>query len=343
MKHYSYPSIEQFRNVIKYVRDVVHWRNQNDIPTELPLIKFHGTTKSHGTNSSVVFDYVDHEFYAQSRSNVITIEKDNAGFAAFAHRNRELFANIALKIKSNELGPLYKLIIYGEWCGKGIQKNVAVNEIDRLFIIFGIKAVVGNEDDGDWTEICQWIKNDVSYQDHSVNIWNIEEFQTWNIDIDFNSPELIQNELVKLTENVELECPIGKQFGVSGIGEGIVWSVIDKPDWLRSSSLRFKVKGDKHQTSRVKTLASVDVELINTIKEMVESLATVNRMEQGITVLTEQGHDMEDRKNTSLLIKWVKDDVLKEDSDTLLASGLDIPNVLKHIGSKTGQWFNTRI
>ena len=337
MKHYAFPSIDQFRHAVKHVSDAVHYRNQNDIPTELPVLKFHGTTKIHGSNGAVCVTN-ENVVYAQSRSNVITIDKDNAGFAQFVEMNKSTF----IEIRNNLMLMLMpeKIVFYGEWCGKGIQKNVAVSQLDRMFVIFGIKCVYVNEEE----EFTQWISNEkYKPSSHDHMIFNIEDFDTWNVDIDFSQPELVQNHLIDLTNMVEKCCPVGKHFGIESIGEGIVWNVVNKPDWLRSSDLRFKVKGEKHQISKVRTLAAIDVEKITQMKELVSTLATENRMEQGISVLTEQGHDMNDRKNTVLLIKWVKDDVLKEESDTMLASELDVPTVLKNIGTRTGQWFNSRM
>jgi hypothetical protein len=48
--------------------------------------------------------------------------------------------------------------------------------------------------------------------------------------------------------------PCSESFWFSGIGEG-VWSVN-----VNGTIHRFKVKGELHSSSKVKTLASVDVE-----------------------------------------------------------------------------------
>jgi hypothetical protein len=66
-------------------------------------------------------------------------------------------------------------------------------------------------------------------------------------------PQLVQNTLSELTMAVEEECPVAKAFGFSGVG--IVWSVN-----VNGTIHRFKVKGELHSSSKVKTLASVDVE-----------------------------------------------------------------------------------
>jgi hypothetical protein len=49
-------------------------------------------------------------------------------------------------------------------------------------------------------------------------------FETWNIEIDFDRPDIAQNELVELVEKViEPNSPLGQTFGKEGnIGEGVV-------------------------------------------------------------------------------------------------------------------------
>ena len=85
-KHISFPSIEQFRNVVKQVRDRAKFYQ---VP--VPTITFTGTVKLHGTNAAVC-QYVDPKSdvptWVQSRSNVITPENDNAGFASFVKANQ---------------------------------------------------------------------------------------------------------------------------------------------------------------------------------------------------------------------------------------------------------------
>jgi hypothetical protein len=94
-------------------------------------------------------------------------------------------------------------------------------------------------------------------------------------------------------------------------------------------------------SSKVRTLASVDVEIIKNTKELVDSIVSENRLNQGVQVLTEQGIEITN-KATKDFIDWVRKDVLKEEKDTILASGLGFSKVLAAVSSKAGQWFNQR-
>lgn len=82
----KFPSIEQFRNTVKSVQlthDYVG-RDTNEDPiyehiSDYPVVQFTGTVKLHGTNAAIRI--CNGEITYQSRENVITPQKDNAGFA----------------------------------------------------------------------------------------------------------------------------------------------------------------------------------------------------------------------------------------------------------------------
>ena len=106
-------------------------------------------------------------------------------------------------------------------------------------------------------------------------IHNINSFETFNLEIDFTKPEEAQNKLIEITNYVEKECPVAREFNVKGLGEGVVWTGM-----FKDSVYRFKVKGEKHSISKVKKLAPVDTEKINSIKEFVIYAVTDNRLVQ---------------------------------------------------------------
>jgi hypothetical protein len=198
-----------------------------------------------------------------------------------------------------------------------------------MFVIFGIKIVSG--DKYIWLDKASFNL----FVNEEKRIFNINNFQTYFACIDFNNPEEIQNQLISLTIDVENECPVGKHFGVSGIGEGIVWKCDTNPE------LVFKVKGEKHTVSKVKKLASVDVEEIENIKGFVEYACTEERMNQGITKLEESGLQA-DIKNMSAFLKWVVGDIFKEESDTIVKNQLDAKKIPKYICDKAKKWFMSR-
>ena len=315
-EHIPFPEIQQFRNTIRTVKERAEY---DGVP--LPTLTFVGSVKLHGTNSSVVFPETGGH-YCQSRTQVIEPGKtDNAGFAGWVESNLHLFEHLE---KSG-------VIVYGEWCGQGIQKGVAISQIPKQFIIFAIRKL----DTGEWFErpgIFFYIRNGLK---------TIFDYKTWVIDVDFNHPEEAQNRLVELTQAVEVECPVGKAFGVSGVGEGIVWWPL-ATDEFNTQGLAFKVKGEKHSESQVKTLVPIDVEKLNSINELVETIVTDHRLEKKLESLQEQGH-LVDIKSTGVFLKLVGSDVYKEEADTIAASGFKDNEIMGAVQKKAKQWWMNQL
>jgi hypothetical protein len=224
-----------------------------------------------------------------------------------------------------------RVVIYGEWCGQGIQKGVAISELDKMFVIFAVKTFDFDDEEGEWVDI-------LGYADDLVNeefrIFNSEMFPTYAAKVDMSNPEMSVNDLVAITQAVEAECPVGKHFGVSGVGEGVVWRCEQNP----TSRLWFKVKGDKHSVAKVKKLVEVDAEKLGSIVEFVERVTTEARVNQGIEYLKEQGLDVS-RKSTGQFLSWFFADIMKEEADVLEASGLVKKDVSGKIGEKARAMF----
>ena len=128
---------------------------------------------------------------------------------------------------------------------------------------------------------------------------------------------------------------ISKSWDINSCGEGAVYKCVT-PGWT-GSRYYFKVKGSEHQTSKVKTLATVDVERMNSVKEFCESVVTENRLKQGIEYLHEQ-QLAADVKNMGVFLKWVMGDIFKEERDTIEASGLSDHEIAKVANGIAKTW-----
>lgn len=298
-----YPSIEQFRNVVKSVRD---YCRKNETP--LPELTFNGTVKLHGTNAGVSLK--GGEFVYLSHKRVICVGDDNYGFAAWMQDRVAL-----LPIEEG-------CTLYGEFCGQGIQKGVAISELPKMFVAFGYKDAEGN-----WKNI-----HGFSPEANSMNMWSINQFPKYGIHIDFSNPEASIEKLTQITEEVERECPVGKYFGVSGVGEGVVWTCMSIPE------LRFKVKGEKHSSSKVKVLASVDIERVNSLKALVDSVLSENRMQQMYDEMVAEYGEFGNEKLGEFLKRCISD-CIKEESDTISASGFEIKDFTKKAPDVAKAWF----
>ncbi len=335
----KFPSIEQFRTIVSNVLRHFNFVGLDetgeaiyDVTLPKPTLKFKGTVKLHGTNAAVSFNQSG--YWAQSRENIITVEKDNAGFAFFVDSKKDVFKKFVDQIMANNLEDISDntFTIYGEWCGGNIQKGVGISNLPKSFFIFGLKVSPHALDENGQPKSAYWIPFHY-LKSPDDNIHNILDFPTWEIDIDFNMPQLVQNKLSELTLAVEEECPVAKAFGFSGIGEGIVWTTE-----LNGTVHRFKVKGEKHSSSKVKTLANVNVEKLESIQAFVDYAVTESRFKQGLENVFPNDEPINVKKMGDL-IRWVVTDITKEETDTLVENNLEPKDVNSQISGKVREMF----
>lgn len=325
-KFIKFPKIRQFKDAIKEITVKEHYVNIDG----MPVLKFQGTVKLHGTNGAVV-QQPSGERTVQSRNRILSIKSDNAGFAAFVHGKAKYFDSIFENILKEEDEAI---AVFGEWCGEGIQKGVGISTLEKMFVIFAIRARKSEEN-------ARWIpvENLSLNQEHKENnIHLITEFPTYDIDIDMSNPKTSQQKLVEITEQIEKECPVAREFQVeNGTGEGAVW--ICKTSGYESSDFWFKVKGEKHSVSKVKSLASVDPEKIKNVQEFTDMSVTENRCLQGLDFLREKGVEKPSVKDTGIFLSWLVNDILEEEVDSLVESGLCAKDVNKTISTIGRKWF----
>lgn len=296
----AFPSIESLRHVVKSTQ---MYCSHKGVP--LPKVEYVGTCKLHGSNASVRFT-VDGQIIAQSRNRELSIGDDNFGFAAFVEKNKEGFDHLRAYLPQGEV------VIYGEWCGRGIQDKVAISQLDRHFVAFSYLF------EDKMTQIFR-LHIELLRDLNTAGIFLITQIPTYHVTVDFSRPEESVEELTKLTYLVEDECPWAKLFGISGIGEGIVWA----PTGDYPFNMWFKTKGLEHKKGeKADRKVEVAPEVIREKRELAEKLLPKWRLEQGINALREKGLDI-DPKNIGEYLKWVCQDVLKEETDVIVASGLD--------------------
>ncbi len=339
-----FPSIEQLRNVIRSVQNKASYVGKDadglaiyDSTRQVPTLPYRGTVKIHGTNASVVMNTETGELGFQSRSRVLTLQADNAGFMLYMLQHeaylRHLFDMIMIRA---EVKNAKQVVIYGEWAGQGIQKGVAVSEVPKFFAYFGVKVIMSDEESR-WLDIAMF--DDLESEE--ARIFNILRFGVWDMDVDFKHPQLSQQKFVEITEAVEAECPAGKLFGVSGIGEGVVWSCRD-PEW-RSSDFNFKVKGEKHSVSKVKTLAPVNVEQYEKQLDFVQDVCSVNRLEQMYNYMRTELLKPADMTSSGAFLSLVFADINKEEQDTIVANQFDTRKLNGLIANVARPWFTQKI
>lgn len=334
-------------------------------------LNFVGTVKAHGTNVSIVKS-PNGDIYCQSRNNVLYEDSKIDGYGVRAFFNQtfenhtlasELFVRIEGLCQSNGFNTQGKsIVVYGEFAGGNIQKNVALCKLERAFYIFAI-CLCENSQNRQWVPIrCLWefqsfgrselTKSDTLRDEktHSLvnmdKIYSITQFGLFQETCNkFADIEKFKVRLNNLTLQVCKKCPIGEYFGVLGMGEGIVWCCIEYPQ------LRFKNKGeDFHQ----KACENLDETSIRKRQPKPETLTTqafgfcvqqVNgeRLQQGLQLLREKFENNVSRKQTNDFADWICQDILREESHTI--SELLVENkesdLIKQIKSMAIKWFLT--
>ncbi len=356
MTFISFPKISQFDSLNRTVAQRTSYKGKDENGEAIydgtiarPKLTFRGSVKVHGTNAAITL-MPDGTVLAQSRSKVLVAPDDNFGFRNFVDSipAADIAALFGPVVKAAVLANvpgiafvapappndvtvacLLPITIYGEWAGLGVQKGVATNLVPKFFYIFA--ARIGDT----WLDI----KGIPELPEARVFNSTSERFPSFSIDIDFEDRVNVanaSNEMGKITEAVEKECPVGKAFGVTGIGEGVVWVCTD-PRFADSAGW-YKVKGALHSSSEVTTLAPVDVTKAANIGDFIKRTVTENRLRQGIAELKEQGKPIT-VASTGDYLRWVTGDVLKEEAEAIVASGLTSKDVGSSVGPIARKFF----
>lgn len=340
MTHILFPKIRQFRDAAQNVAYKARFANgmhpdgQPVQPEPPPTLDFVGTVKLHGTNAAIQLHPGKDPVY-QSRNRIITPLDDNMGFASAMTLLRDIYPpeEDPYDLLYEDILDAYdmhaydgeRIVVYGEWCGEGIQQGVALSKLPKQFIIFAIKH---ND---------KWL--DIEKLGAVRTFETVNNYAKFTETVDFTDPGPSQNRMVTITEQVEELCPAGYEMGVEGVGEGVVWRCVT-PGW-ESSKFWFKVKGQKHREHNVRVLKEVDLDKANTVQAFVEGVVTEARLNKGIDYLKEMGHEV-DRKSTGIFLKWVANDIFEEEYDTMVELLLTKKDVGKAISAKAKPWWFDR-
>ena len=335
-EHHNFGSIDHFKNFLHEVRSLYRHAPEESKPKE---IRLRGTVKLHGTHADFVSEKdKDGSWtsWCQSRNRVISIENDNAGFAKFMNgisidkKWKLISSTVEIYRKNGEKnGPIVTLMIAGEFCGGNIQKTVALCKLQSMFVIFSVIINGVTQHFPDY--------HDIQIEDE--NVYNISRAPIYNAILILNEPEKIVKTLRDLTNAVEKECPFAKTFGISGIGEGVVWVAEGLPNH------RFKVKGDEHTVSRVKTLdeqTEADLTALKDAKVFARNAVLEPRLKQGLDYLREMNLDTT-IKNIGTYLKWIVEDVEKEEGDMMKKLNLSPKLVRKEVYAIAKVYYNKNV
>jgi len=333
--HIKWPSIDSFHHIRKATQKYPHLCGHS------PVVTYRAKVKLHGTCAAV--QITNDGFYAQSRTRIITLEKDNLGFAFWAYQNEQKWKNIL-----KEHG---EMTIFGEFAGPGIQAGMATNQAPwKFFAVFAIQINLPDEmDEYDNTlpktkfivdpfEIQNILIDAPQTQDFFPIDWYFDDLiVNWAADTD--ELQKCVDQANKVVEEVEKCDPfMNDNFDIQGLGEGVVYYPVSHPGRYFFSQLAFKAKGEKHQTVKQKKKVQVNPETAEDMKQFADMVLTDARLEQGATEINDGVLEF-DKKLIGPFIGWVARDVLKECKDELIASGLEWKPTSKIITNKARAWY----
>ncbi|KAF4628855.1 hypothetical protein G7Y89_g9297 [Cudoniella acicularis] len=334
-----------FPKIFKVSDAVEKYKKSKEFESLEEKIEFHsaviplvGTVKLHGAHADIVIDRND-DIVLQSRNMVgLTMEKDVYDIAktlvplekrlkALKKRYRERFRTLNPDVEIDEE---YPTIIAGEWIGPGVQKNVAISKIaDRHFVILSVS--INNA----------WLPDELyaNIDLEAAGIYNISRGGFYHEELDLKniakSTEILQNH----TLEVEKECPFAKTFGISGIGEGIVWKMAhplgsDARYW-------FKTKGPLHavtMTEKLKKDTSGKKNKLAKANEFAQAVVTKNRLQQGWDYMSEM-RIRRDMKGIAVYIKWMWEDVNAEEKEEMERLEVDKDILQKKVVWLSKEWY----
>lgn len=370
--HIAYPKIPIFSGFLKEIKHDIDLRgideDGNPIYTEIkkyPKIKVSGTVKLHGDNAAVCVNK-DGDVWCQSRRNVITPLKDNKGFATWVEDKKDIFLKIAENFHIKPSKEDWTTCIYGEWAGGDNQNGSSMQELAKEFYIFGVKHV-NRESHGQFMAKSEVWASPRSVHDtvtrlneSKVGVHSIRKFINFEVEIDLNRPEQAQTQFEWVTKAVENSCPASKLFGKEGVGEGVVWYCTynhfgnskegeTSRHFLWSKKYFFKTKGQKHSVSRVKKVASVDIETVNSINEFADMVVTENRVRQAMDEVKKEiyaapngelaGEPILTKADTPKILKWMAHDIMSEDIESLLLSKLEWKQVAGVVSAQVRKYY----
>lgn len=325
--HVKFPKIMQFRHVVKEL-------SKKGYKSEKPTFPFQGTVKLHGSNMGIGF--CNDNMWFQNRNTLIGEDNDYMKFmASFSTPMAKSWlqeTNKRLRAKY-DIDDALTLVLYGEWCGENIQKRVALEHLSKRFVLFAIR-VVGAHISKDRYADERWLPiNEIS--NHEIRFYNIQQdAETFELEIDFYNPDKAALKMEELVQDVENECPFAKTFGVSGRGEGIVWTGRDG----YGRTYRFKTVGSDFRKAVQQNAAPVSVAKFATTEAFVEYACTNARLEQGIEQVYTKHGDRPSRKDLHFFSNWVANDIISEEAETMIANGIKTKTARGKICHKAVEW-----
>lgn len=288
--------------------------NLKQVTPDISVVRIIGTVKLHGAHADWVVTS-DDTVRVQSR-NVLELSSTHDNYGLFAFTSP--LHTAILRLRNNIIGRYQQLnpeitfdcdfpvIISGEWCGKGIQKGVALSKLERHFVIISIRV------NGEWVDDKEY----ADVHDEANGIYNISKAERYRLDYDLDAPETSDITIQNWVNDIEKLCPYGASRGIHGPGEGIVWKAVND---INNPALWFKSKAMSHTISNSSKLpvAAVAPENRQRTDNFAKAVVTDARLEQGWEYLKETGVTR-NLAATGKFVAWITNDVVLEEEKEMV-------------------------
>lgn len=338
-----YPKITQHvPAVVKALKEMYFDPEQPEKDLNLQPIPIVGSVKLHGTHADILV-YNNNDIVFQSKNvRDITPANDNQGFAVTMADNTSAILEIRDQYLAcwkdhnphTTLDPQHPVVIAGEWIGVKIQKDVAISQLSRRFVI------ISDNINGSWIQ-------DTLYpcvEAPSSSIYNKSHGGTFQATLYPDDTARTLREVEPLAEAIAASCPFAASFGVYGEGEGIVWK--PAPAHLNANpALWFKTKGGRFRPTfapAAKSVPSDQQEKRDIADAAAAAWCTMERLQQGWDYLGEVGV-LKDMKALGRFLRWIQGDILVEEQAYVEENKVDEGMLRISIAKIAKVWYIRRV
>ncbi len=333
--HVAWPKIESFSTVRKYARD-----------RGVGTLTYKAKVKLHGSCAGIRIN-ADGSVFAFSRERVLSLDADNYGFARWVDVHKPFFAAMAEADRTNA-----DIVLYGEWCGPGIQSKVAIAKAPhKVFALFSVVALIpeGHEmvsDPGMFKTGLQRVatKTGLPIPNEIRVIPYDEDGNEYPIDFQLHDELLVDvvSSINKRVLEVEAEDPFVKEhWNISGIGEGLVFypqGRTYKESYDLFVDYAFKAKGGEHQVIATKSPVMIDPVKAKSIGDFAEMVITPARLAQGAEHTNGEGGTFV-KSNIPIFLKWIGADIEKECQNEMAVAELDPAAAVRACQARARMWY----
>lgn len=321
---------------------------------DMEQLQMIGHVKLHGAHNDIVV-HSDDSIQLQSRNiEHLSLQKDSHEFAKNMLPKRAGILRLKKRIHDRfkeknpgiEIDATRPLIIGGEWCGPGVQKDVAISDLPkRILVVISISINGVWVPDDDYGDIF----------DADAGIYHIAQggVYTHSLPIGLGNEAMAESleKLQPLADAIEDECPFAKTFGLVGQGEGLVFKPLgplgqDAKYWLKVKGPISRLGGRAPKPHQMPTKNGKQVDPLQLAKDFATATATEPRLEQAWDYLRETGAHRTNKGmggHVGKFLEWLAKDIEAEEKTAMRELGIDRQLAKDEIKKIGRGWFIRRV